>query len=99
MIRRTSKALVVMFAIYTLSASAAETDRLAARIDHWGTTEHPAVTSPKGVRLIALRVQHPSPESVQSLFGSLNVPLTVQRGPEAALIAVLDSPRGRVELR
>ena len=74
-------------------------DGLAPFFIDWGTTEHPAATSPKGVRLVALRIQHPSPESVQSLFDSLDVPLIIQRGPDVALIAVLDSPRGRVELR
>lgn len=65
----------------------------------WGAAEHPAVTSPKGVRLLDLRAEHPSPESLRSLLSALEAPLTVESGSELALIAVLDTPRGRVELR
>lgn len=65
----------------------------------WGATEHPTVGSPKGVRLVGLRGQYPDPQSVQAALDALDVPLTVEAGAEPALIAVLDTPRGRVELR
>lgn len=74
-------------------------DGIAPFFIDWGTSEHPAVASPQGARLVSLRAQHPAPPSVQPLFSALELPLAIETGPELALIAVLDTPRGRVELR
>ena len=65
----------------------------------WGATEHPSVPAPKGARLVSIRAQHPAPGSVQQIFDALGIALKIETGSEAALIAVLDTPRGRVELR
>ena len=65
----------------------------------WGATEHPAVSSPKGVQLVGLRVRHPSSRSLQPIYDALGIPLQIETGSEPAMIAVLDTPRGRVELR
>jgi len=74
-------------------------DGLAPFFIDWGATEHPSVTSPQGVRLVGLRAQHPAPQSVQPMFSALEIPLTIETAPEVALVAVLQTPRGRVELR
>ncbi len=42
---------------------------------------------------------HPQPELVQSLLRALEVDLAVARSPTAALVAILQTPKGRVELR
>jgi hypothetical protein len=65
----------------------------------WGKTPHPASTSTSGASLIALRAEHPHPEPVQEALNKLGLDLRVQRGPRPALIATVNSPRGRVELR
>jgi len=65
----------------------------------WGATEHPTVGSPKGIRLVSLRAQYPAPQSVQAVFDALDIPLMVEAGAEPALTAILDTPRGRLELR
>jgi hypothetical protein len=74
-------------------------DGLAPFFIDWGATEHPTVGSPKGVRLVSLRAQYPAPTSMQAAFDALDIPLRVEAGAEPALIAVLDTPRGRIELR
>ena len=74
-------------------------DGLAPFFIDWGTTEHPTVGSPKGARLISLRAQYPTPQPMQAVFDSLDIPFIVEGGAEPALIAVLDTPRGRIELR
>ena len=66
---------------------------------NWGQTPHPARTAPSGASLIALRAEHPDPDSVTRMLGQLGLELSVTKGPRAALIATLQSPRGRVELR
>jgi hypothetical protein len=65
----------------------------------WGTTPHPADTATAGVSLIALRAEHPDPELVQQMLRGVGLNLQIARGPRAALIATLSSPRGRIELR
>ena len=65
----------------------------------WGKTPHPASTATHGVTLIGVRAEHPEPEQVQKALSGLGLDLRVQPGPRPALIATVDSPRGRVELR
>jgi hypothetical protein len=65
----------------------------------WGQTPHPSSTATPGARLIGLRAEHPDSESVQKALDQLGLDVRVQRGPRPALIATVDSPRGRVDLR
>ena len=65
----------------------------------WGESPHPARTVAKGSLLIALRAEHPDPQRIQRILGQLGLDLSVQSGSTPALIAVISSPRGRVELR
>jgi hypothetical protein len=65
----------------------------------WGITPHPASASTSRASLIALRAEHPHPEPVQKALDKLGLDLRVQRGPRPALIATVDTPHGRVELR
>lgn len=65
----------------------------------WGASEHPARTAAQGATLISLRAEHPDAERVQRLLNGLGLELSVTRGPRPALIATIDSPRGRQELR
>jgi len=65
----------------------------------WGKTPHPSDTATPGASLIGLRAEHPDPEPVQNALDKLGLDLRVQRGPRPALIATVNSPRGRVDLR
>jgi hypothetical protein len=65
----------------------------------WGTSPHPSKSAPAGVRLVELRAQHPDPGHMRSVLAALGLDLRVDEGPESALVAVLDSPKGRVVLR
>jgi hypothetical protein len=65
----------------------------------WGTSPHPARTAARGASLIGLRAEHPDPDRVQNLLRTLGLDFRVTNGPAPALIATIDSPRGRVELR
>jgi hypothetical protein len=65
----------------------------------WGKTPHPAGAATSGLSLIGLRAEHPHPQSVQEALDTLGLDLRVQRGSRPALIATIDTPRGRVELR
>jgi hypothetical protein len=65
----------------------------------WGKSRHPSRTAPGGVRLVALRAEHPDPPIILGQLHHLGLELRVAPGPVPALIAVLDTPRGSVELR
>lgn len=65
----------------------------------WGGSPHPAVSAPQGASLSAMRAEHPNPAGVAALLKALGLDLPVTKGPRSALIAVLETPRGLVELR
>jgi hypothetical protein len=65
----------------------------------WGLSDHPSKAAPRGCRLTSLSAVHPRAASVSATLGALRVSLTVVEGHPPALIAVLDTPRGSVELR
>jgi len=65
----------------------------------WGESPHPAATAAKGLTLIALRAEHPDAARVRKILTQLGLDLPARTGPAPALIATIDSPRGRVELR
>ena len=65
----------------------------------WGTSPHPALTAAKGATLVQLRAQHPDASRVQKMIDQLGLDLRVSQASAPAIIATIDSPRGRVELR
>ncbi|HEY8134155.1 MAG TPA: VOC family protein, partial [Thermoanaerobaculia bacterium] len=65
----------------------------------WGQTPHPARTAAGGATLIEMRAEHPDPVPVQKILSQLGVDLPVRKGVKPALVAVIASARGRVELR
>jgi len=74
-------------------------NRLIPYFIDWGTSPHPASTAPRGATLVAFRAEHPEAGRVQATLRQLGLNLPVQQGSRPALIATIDSPKGRVELR
>lgn len=65
----------------------------------WKDSPHPAKTAPEGATLVALRAEHPDPGTVERILRVLHVDMPVTRGATPALIAVIETPNGRVELK
>jgi hypothetical protein len=65
----------------------------------WGSSPHPATTAPQGATLVAFRAEHPDAKRVEGMLRQLGLSLAVRPGAQPALIAIIDGPRGRVELR
>ena len=65
----------------------------------WGTSPHPALTAARGATLVQLRAEHPDAPRVRPMLGQLGLALPVSQASAPAIIATIDSPRGRVELR
>jgi len=65
----------------------------------WGDSPHPASTAAKGATLVSLRAEHPDVRGVRGMLRRLGLELQVKGGQTPALIAVIEGPRGLVELR
>ena len=65
----------------------------------WGDSPHPALTATKGATLVSLRAEHPDVSDVRTMLQRVGVDLPVKRSPSPKLIAIIEGPRGRVELR
>ena len=74
-------------------------DRLVPFFIDWGQSPHPSATAAPGATLVQLRAEHPDPDRAQKLIDALGLDLRVSRGSAVTLIATIDGPRGRVELR
>ena len=65
----------------------------------WGSSPHPALTAARGATLVQLRAEHPDAVRVQKMLDQLGLGLRVSQASAPAILATIDSPRGRVELR
>jgi hypothetical protein len=65
----------------------------------WGKTPHPAQSAVNGGRIVGLAAEHPAPERTMQALQRLGLDLVVVKGERPALIATIDTPRGRVQLR
>ena len=66
----------------------------------WGRDViHPSADSPQGCRLQSLTFAHPQPDRVRDTLARMGIDATVTSGREASLTAVLQTPKGRLELR
>ena len=65
----------------------------------WGATPNPATTSPQGARLVSLRAEHSDVAAIRAALTGLGITLEVSEGAAPTLIAVIEGPRGQIELR
>lgn len=64
----------------------------------WGATPHPSSSGLPEARLASFSAVHPDPAALRRELDALGVELDVTRGPDVALRAVLDTPRGPLTL-
>ena len=85
---------------WTMTDPYAEVDEgLVPFLIDWGNSPHPGASAPTGVSLIELRMQHPEPDDVAVKLSTLGINQKVEAAEKPGLVAVLDSPAGRVEVR
>ena len=65
----------------------------------WGESPHPAASAAQGLSLVELRAEHPSPHVLSRTLMTLGLGLPVQRASVAALVATIQGPKGRIQLR
>ncbi len=66
----------------------------------WGSSPHPADTAARGLSLVSLTAEHPDAAKVQRMLDAVGVGgLRVRQGSKPMLIATIEGPRGRVDLR
>jgi len=59
---------------------------------------HPSEDSPRGCSLASFDMEHPEPSRVSEMLGRLGIEAKVSRGQEPRLIAVINTPKGRIEV-
>lgn len=74
-------------------------DGIAPFFIDWGASPHPALRSPPGATLVGLRGEHPDADRVGQMLRVLGIDLPVSSGLVPALLARIDCPQGRIELR
>ena len=75
------------------------TEGVVPFIIDWGDTPHPSQSAAKGATLISLRAEHPDPREAKRLLLALGIKIPVKKSKRPALIATMEGPRGRVELK
>jgi hypothetical protein len=65
---------------------------------NWGGSAHPAANAPSGCLLKSLRAEHPNPNRINSILKALELDFKIDYGRGAALIALIETPKGIVEL-
>lgn len=65
----------------------------------WGTSPHPAESAAKGATLVAVRAEHPNPETARRMLKQLELDLRVSSGPAVKIIATIDGRKGQVQLQ
>jgi hypothetical protein len=63
------------------------------------TVIHPATDSPQGCRLQAVAFTHAQADRVRETLARMGIDATVTPGPTASLTALLQTPKGALELR
>ena len=65
----------------------------------WGESPHPSRAAAQGATLVDLRVEHPDVDAVRRMLRALDLDVAVTRAERAAVVAIIDGRRGRIELR
>lgn len=73
-------------------------DGLVPILIDWGDSPHPASSAPSGCSLLALELRHPDPGPLVEVLAAIGLSVTVVKAPVPGLRAILDTPRGVVEL-
>jgi hypothetical protein len=74
-------------------------DGLVPFLIDWLDSPHPSDNSPGGCTLRALQGIHPEPASVRSAWQALGFETELAGGAAPELVATIDTPNGRLELR
>jgi hypothetical protein len=65
---------------------------------NWGTSAHPAETSPESCKLLSVKLSHPDPGRIGQILGHLGIEAAVDFGPKASLEALIETPQGQFKL-
>ncbi|MGI6418375.1 MAG: VOC family protein [Thermoguttaceae bacterium] len=97
MSRRRPDGVVLAWRLTDLATTVA--DGIVPFFIDWGESFHPSRTAIGGLSLVDLRAEHPDADRVEQMLRQLGLDLPVEQGSEPALVAIIDGPYGRMELR
>jgi len=64
----------------------------------WQNCPHPSLDAPKGLKLLSFTIEAIDPTALGEIFSNLEIPVNLEKGEENRLVALLDSPKGKLEL-
>jgi hypothetical protein len=65
---------------------------------NWGTSAHPAETSPEGCKLLTVQLSHPDAGRIGQILSHLGIEAAVDFGAKASLEALIETPQGQFKL-
>jgi hypothetical protein len=66
----------------------------------WGAdSTHPSSDSPQGCELLSLEFEHPNTDDLSDALGRLEIAAVVNKAGSAAIVATINSPKGKLVLR
>lgn len=65
----------------------------------WTGSPHPSESAARGATLVELRLEHPNPDEIRRMLRALDLDIGVSAAEQAAIVATIEGPRGRFELR
>ena len=75
-----------------------EVELLPFLIDWRASAQHPSSTLEKRCSLVEFSATHPQPEQVRTTLESLGLPLSIDKGEEIRIWAVIKGPKGSITL-
>ena len=64
----------------------------------WADSLHPAESSPKGCTLLMMKVAHPEANRIRRILINLGIDVAVEAGPQPAIEAIIETPKGQYTL-
>ena len=77
----------------------AHTAGLVPFLINWGDTAHPAVDAAPGLVLFSVHLEHPEPRLLATALAAVDADVEVRKASAPALVARIDGPQGKQELR
>jgi hypothetical protein len=65
---------------------------------NWLDSPHPSTTSPTGVKILGITVEHPRADELRRIYEGLGIPAEVVRSDEPRILVRMTSDRGPFEL-
>ncbi|KAF0235403.1 MAG: hypothetical protein FD167_4623 [bacterium] len=64
----------------------------------WQNSRHPSLDTPTGLKLVSFTIEAINPQPLKEIFSILSIPVELKTSLENRMVALIDSPKGKLEL-